>query len=384
MCRGKGELMAVAMYDHAALYRANKAGYDAAVARVMASGCYDWVIEVPTFEAEFAEYLGAKHVVGVGSGSAALRAALRALNIGAGDEVITVANTDVAVSSAINAVGATIIWVDIEPDTRCIDPTAVEAAITPHTRAIIAVDMYGHPADMPALRAIGDRHGLSLVQDSCLSIGAEIQGERVGTMANVTCFSFSPGKHLGAFGSGGACATEDAELAELIRRFSADGQDRSRHFTSPRPLGLQHETEGENSRLHEIQAAILRVKLPTLDAALAARREQAAKYEEVLSDLPLVLPGERKNYCHAWRNYVIEVEDRAALSARLFEAEIENNALYAPPMHQQPVYAYLDKPYGSLPVTEAFCDRLLGVPIGPHLELPDIEEVAAAVRSALS
>jgi dTDP-4-amino-4,6-dideoxygalactose transaminase len=243
--------------------------------------------------------------------------------------------------------------------------------------------MYGHPADIHALRAITARHGLTLAQDACLSLGAEIAGTRTGSMADVSCFSFSPGKHLGAFGSAGACATEDAALAERIRRLSADGQDRSRHYTQPRPLGLQHETDGENSLLHEIQAAILRVKLPTLDAGLAARRAQAARYASALAGLPLRLPQEREGYLHAWRNYVIEVEDRAALSARLFEAGIASNAPYAPPMHLQPLYAHLGVGPGRLPVTEHFCERLLGLPIGPHLTVDDIDEVAAAVRAAL-
>jgi dTDP-3-amino-3,4,6-trideoxy-alpha-D-glucose transaminase len=375
--------MSVPMYDHVKLYRANKAEYDAAAARVMASGRYDWGSEVPAFEAEFVAYIHARHAVGVGSGSAALRAALRALSIGAGDEVVTVANTDLGGSGAISNVGATVVWVDIDPVTRCIDPSAAAAAITGRTRAILAVDMYGHPADIPALRAITTRHGLALVQDACLSLGAEIAGTRIGSLADVSCFSFSPGKHLGAFGSGGACATEDPVLAERIRRLSADGQDRSRHYAQARPLGLHHETDGENSRLHEIQAAILRVKLPTLDAGLVARRAQAARYAEALAGLPLTLPQEREGCLHAWRNYVIEVGDRATLAARLFEAGIATNALYAPPMHLQPLYAHLDVGRSRLPVTEQFCERLLGLPIGPHLTLDDIDEVAAAVRAAL-
>lgn len=376
--------MTVAMYDPAKLYRTNRAEFDAAIVRVLESGKFDWGAELPAFEAEFAEWLGARHVVGVGSGSAALRAALRALGIGPGDEAITVANTDVAGSGAIGAVGATIRWVDIDPVTRCIDPAAAEAAIAPQTRAILPVDMYGHPADMAALRRIAERHGLALIQDSCLALGAEIGGRRIGSMADVTCFSFSAGKHLGAFGSGGACATEDAELADRIRKLSADGQDRARHYASPRPLALQHETEGENSRLHEIQAAILRAKLPGLDETLAMRRAQAACYAEALADLPADLPQVAPGYLHAWRNYVIEVEDRAALSAHLAGQGIGSNALYSPPMHLQPVYASLAYGEGSLPATERSCSRILGLPIGPHLTLDDIDTVAAAVRSGLA
>lgn len=373
--------MTIPMYDPAALYRAQKAEFDAAVLRVLESGRVDWGPEVPEFEAEFGAWLGAAYVVGVGSGSAALRAALRALGIGPGDEVITVANTDLGGSGAISMAGATIRWVDIDPVSRCIDPRAAEAAIGPRTRAILPVDMFGHPADMPALRSLAAEHGLALIQDSCLSPGAVVDGRTIGTLADVTCFSFSAGKHLGAFGSGGACATEDAALADRIRKLSSDGQDVAHHYTLPRPLALRHMTDGENARLHEIQAAILRVKLPRLSDSIALRRQQARQYRDLLSDLPIDLPGEKPGCVHAWRNFAVECDDRAALSAHLAAQGIGSNALYSPPMHLQPAYAHLGGKPGDLPVTERSCNRILNLPIGPHLPADAVETVARAVRT---
>ena len=241
--------MTIAMHNPATLYYAQKAEFDAAILRVLESGKFDWAQNFGPSNRSSRRGL-APDMSSAWVGSAALRAALRTLGIRPGDEVITVANTDLAGVSAIRMVGAQVRWVEIDPVSRCIDPAAVEAAIGPKTRAILPVDLYGHPSDMPALRLIADVHGLALIQDSCLLLGAVVAGQSIGTLADVTCFSFSAGKHLGAFGSGGACATEDAALADLIRKNSSDGQDRAYHYTSPRPLVLNHETDGENSRLH--------------------------------------------------------------------------------------------------------------------------------------
>ena len=373
--------MTVAMYDPAALYRSQKTDIDAAILRVLESGKILWGPEGPSFEAEFANWLGATHVVTTGSGSASLRAALRALGIGPGDEVITVANTDLGDSASIRMVGARVRWVDIDPVSRCMDPALVTGAITPATKAIMPVDMYGHPADMIALQAIAKEHGLFLIQDCCLSLGAEIDGQRVGTFADVTCFSFSSGKHLGSFGAGGACATEDAGLADRIRRYVGDGQNQSIHYTHPRQLALHHETDGENARLHELQAAILRVMLPGLSGRLQARRAQARTYSEALADLPLDLPQTKEGCVHAWRNYAVETDDRDALNAHLAARDVTSNALYSPPMHLQPVYKEEGYRAGDLPFTERSCSRILSLPIGPHLKAEQIDEVIAATRS---
>ncbi len=251
--------------DYTELYTANPEEVEAAIARVVSSRRFVWGEEAPRFEAELADWLGVDHAVAVGSGTAALTAALRAIGVGPGDEVITVSNTDLANSAAVSAVGASIVWVDIDPGTLCIDTAACEAAITPATRVLMPVDMYGHPADMEEMRRIADRHGLALVEDACLALGAEVGGRLVGGLADVTCFSFSPGKHLGAYGAAGACTTADSDLADQIRRVSSDGQDRERHYRPEPYLGLCHETEGHNERLDELQAAVLRAKLPYLD-----------------------------------------------------------------------------------------------------------------------
>lgn len=377
--------MSVPLYDHAALYAAAKPRIDAAIARVLTSGQLDWGTEVPAFEVEFAAWLGASHAVGVGSGSAALKAALIALGIGPGDEVITVTNTDIAGSSAIRLVGADVVWVDIDPATRNIDVALAEAAITPRTRAILPADMYGHPADLTALRDLANRHRLVIVEDACLALGAEIGNRRIGSFADITCFSFAPTKHLGACGSAGACTTEDPVLAERLRMVSAYGQSRQRHTANfaGGGAGLHHETDGMNERLDELQAAILRAKLPDLDATLAQRREQAARYTERLAATRIELPREHGPVRHAWRSYVVELDGRDALRARLARLGVATNTPYAPPMHLQPVHAPLGHGPGSFPRSERSCARLVGLPLGPHLGLEDIDRAADAVLASL-
>src|SRR5215208_2668080 len=259
--------MAVPFYDHAKLYRQRKAEIDVAIHRVLASGRLDWGDEVPAFEEEFAHWNGATHAVTVGSGTAALKIALLALGIGPGDEVVTVPNTDIASSSALRLAGADVVWVDVEPVSRTMDVAAFEAAITPRTRAVLPVDLYGHPAKLKGIVAVARKHDLAVVEDACIALGATSDGRKVGTLADVTCFSFAPTKHLGAFGSGGACLTEDAALAERLRLISGYGQARSRHRSingDAVSAGLHHETDGTNERLDELQAAVLRVKLKDL------------------------------------------------------------------------------------------------------------------------
>src|SRR5690606_8773180 len=209
-------------------------------------------------------------------------------------------------------------------------------------------------------------------------------GKKVGTFADITCFSFAPSKHLGSFGSGGAAVTESAELAEKMRKLSAYGQERARHYTMHGPGGmggLYHETHGLNARLDEMQAALLRAKLPDLDYMLAERRSQAERYSKGLTGLGLDLPQTLLGYGHAWRNYVIEADDRDGLANRLAERGVATNLTYAPPMHLQPVFADYGIGFGSLPVTERAAVRLLGLPIGPQLSMDEIDEVIAAIRA---
>lgn len=378
--------MALSFYNHQRLYQRDQHAIDAAIARVIASGRFDWGEEVPAFEAEFAAWNGASHAVAVASGTAALKVALMALGIGPGDEVITVANTDIGSSSSIHHTGATPIWVDIEPKSRTMDVNALIAAITPRTRAILPVDLYGHPADMKAIMAVAERHGLVVVEDACLALGATIDGVKLGTRAHVTCFSFAPSKHLGSFGSGGAALTEDAAIAERMRKISAYGQERSRHYAmhGAGMRGLHHETHGLNERLAEMQAAILRAKLPHLAGTLAERRLQSARYAEGLANLDIDLPQTRPGNEHAWRNYVIEADNRLGLAQTLSEKGIPTNLTYAPPLHLQPVFADRHISPGSLPATEHSCNRLLGLPIGPQLTMEEIEQVIAAIQDTLA
>ncbi|MBM6581862.1 DegT/DnrJ/EryC1/StrS family aminotransferase [Microvirga sp. BT689] len=374
--------MSVPFYDHAKLYMARKDAIDAAIQRVLASGRLDWGDEVPAFEGEFAAWIGATHAVTVGSGTAALKVALLALGIGRGDEVITVPNTDVASSSAIRFTGADVVWVDVHPLTRTMDPDSFAAAITPRTRAVMPVDLFGHPADLDRILAIAHRHGIAVVEDACIALGATLDERKIGALSDVTCFSFAPTKHLGAYGSGGACLTEDAELAERMSKISGYGQQRSRHrMGGPGflPQGLHHETDGLNERLDELQAAVLRVKLKDLDANLTARRAQAARYEARLRGSRINPPKVAEGVGHAWRNYVIEADDRDAVRRSLAASGITTSLSYAPPMHLQPVYADLNLGRGSFPVSERICDRLIGLPIGPHLDLEQIDAVADAL-----
>ena len=378
-------MMAVPFYDHAKLYHRRKEEIDAAIQRVLAGGRLDWGDEVPAFEGEFADWNEAAHAVTVGSGTAALKVALLALGIGPGDEVVTVSNTDVAVSSSIRLTGATVVWVDVDPVTRTMDPVAFEAAITPRTRAVMPVDLFGHPADLGAIVTIARRHGLAVIEDACIALGATIGARKVGTFSDVTCFSFAPTKHLGAYGSAGACLTQDAALAERMRKISGYGQHRSRHraiHAGALPQGLHHETDGLNERLDEVQAAILRVKLSDLDATLDARRAQAARYETRLAGSSVATPQVAEGFGHAWRNYVIEVDDRDRIRQALADAGIGTSLSYAPPMHLQPVYAGLGQGPGSFPVTEYSCARLIGLPIGPHLDVSQIDEVCDALLRA--
>ena len=377
--------MPIPFYDHAAVHRELRPELDAAFARVLASGRLDWGPEVPAFEDEFARWLGVSRAVGTNSGTAALKVALLGLGIGRGDEVITVPNSDIGSTAAIHHAGATAVWVDVEPDTGNIDPIEVEAAVTPRTAALLPVDLYGHPADMPALCAIAKRHGLAIVEDACLSLGASIDGRGVGRWADVTCFSFAPSKHLGAHGSGGAAVTDDAALARRMERFAGYGQDRERHYRGGlAPPPLDHRCEGLNERLDELQAALLRVKLPHLQAIVDGYVERAAAYSEALVSTPVRTPVVRPDHVHAFRNYVVHLAERDRVRARLAEEEIATGLHYAPPLHRQPVYRETAAARRPFPVADRLGETLLSLPIGAHLDHRDCRQVANALAAAAS
>jgi len=375
--------MRVPMYDHALVYRRERAEIDAAVARVLERGLIDWGPEVPAFEDEFARWLGTAHVVATNSGTAALKVALLALGIGAGDEVITAPNSDMGTAAAIHHAGARIVWADVEDDTLNLDPARVEARITPRTKALMPVDLFGHPADMPALCAIARRHGLAVIEDACLALGAGIRGRAVGLWADVTCFSHAPTKHLPACGTGGSAVTEDAAIAARMRRLAAYGQDREHHEDRRRAGRPQlHEDVGLNERMDEMQAAVLRARLPGLRAAIARRVAGAGIYGEALAGSPVRLPARRPDAVHSYRNYVVRVADRARVQEHLARAGIASTLPYVPLLPMQPAFAHLGGRGEDVPVAAAASEQVLALPLGPHLDDEHYASVARVLCSA--
>jgi dTDP-4-amino-4,6-dideoxygalactose transaminase len=354
-----------------AQYAAHKAAIDAAIARTLAGGRYVLGDEVAAFEREFSAYCGAGHGIGVNSGTDALILALRALNIGAGDEVITVSHTAVATVAAIVAAGAQPVLVDIDPATFTIDPAAVERAVGPRTRAIIPVHLYGLPADMDAIMAIAGRHGLKVIEDCAQATGARYHGRRVGSIGQVGCFSFYPTKNLGAIGDGGMIVTNDAELAERVRKLRQYGWDTERNS------GL----DGVNSRLDEIQAAILRVKLPYLDADNDRRREIADYYRNALAGSDVITPVVPAGREHVYHLYVVRSASRDKMLNALRDAGIVAGIHYPVPVHMQPAFRGRGFDRQPLPCSERAAAQVLSLPIYPELACAEMEAVVAALRA---
>lgn len=354
----------------------------AAAQRVLAGGTWDWGPEVPSFEHELATWLGVGHAVGANSGMAAIKLALAAAGVGPGDEVITVPNSDIATTAAIHHLGATSVWVDVEWDTMNMDPRLAETAITPRTRVLLPVHLYGHPADMPALCALAKRHNLVVIEDACLALGAGVEGIAAGTWGEIGCFSHAPTKHLAACGTAGSAVTNDAALAERMRLYAGYGQPRATSMQRGLAGRGQHLlVEGFNERLDELQAAILRARLPFVAAAIAARRATAAAYSAALAGSAIETPIERPGYVHTFRNYVVRVGQRDRAQQRLAEAGIASALLYVPPLHLQPAYHARGYGRGAFPVTEAACDTLLALPIGPAVPDEQIERVVDVLRA---
>ena len=362
----------IAFNDLRPQYAALRAELDAAVARVLERGWFILGPELEAFEAEFAAYCGARHAVGVGSGTDALHLALRACGVGPGDEVITVAFTAVPTINAISLAGARPVFVDVDPATRTMDPAQVEAALTPRTRALLPVHLYGHAADMAPLQAIAQRHGLWLIEDAAQAHGTTYRGQRTGTLGHLAAFSFYPTKNLGAYGDAGAVVTNDDALAARLRLLRNYGQTDRYH----------HQIEGVNSRLDEVQAAILRVKLRHLDAWNAARRERAARYSAALAGL--TTPREASWTHHTYHLYVVEVPQRTRVQQALSEAGIGTLVHYPVPAHLQPAYAHLGVARGTLPVSERLGDTVLSLPLYPELPLEQVDRVAALLRAILA
>jgi dTDP-4-amino-4,6-dideoxygalactose transaminase len=333
---------------------------------------------VAAFEEEFAAYCGAAHCVGVASGAEALYLALAALGVGPDDEVITVANACMYQVAAILQAGARPVLVDVDLATHTMDPQALAAALTSRTRAIMPVHLFGRAADMVAIMAIAQRHGIPVVEDAAQAHGAWANDpaghpRKAGAWGAVACFSFYPSKNLGALGDGGALTTADPALAERLRRLRMYGWG-SKYHTA--------DAGGRNSRLDELQAALLRVKLRHLDAGNAARRERAGWYDQLLADLPLRLPA--ADHGHVYHLYVVESERRDELRAHLQAASIGCDVHYPEPAHLQPAYADLGYHAGSLPYTEALSSQILSLPMFPELSRAEVERVVAAVAQGVA
>ena len=344
---------------------------DAAVERVVRSGRYLLGPELEAFEESFADYLGTGYCAGVGSGLDALGLVLRAQGVTAGDEVVVPANTFVATWLAVRQVGATPVPVDPDPQTHNLDPARLEAAITPATRMVIAVHLYGQPAAMDAIRAVAARHGLFVLEDAAQAHGARYAGVRAGALGDAAAWSFYPSKNLGAVGDGGAVTTDDPKLAERIRIL--------RNYGSPEKG--THEVVGTNSRLDELQAAVLRVKLRHLDSWNERRRSVAARYLEGLAGTSLVLPAVAPETEPVWHLFVVRSQRRSELRRGLDEAGIETGVHYPRAPHCQPVFADLAIPPERVPISERLQHEVLSLPMGPHLRDEQVGHVVSCIRA---
>ncbi len=340
---------------------------DAAILRVLDSGTYILGEQVSLFEREFAEYLDASFVIGCGSGTDALVLALKALNIGLGDEVIVPSHTATATIAAVVMAGAKPVYVDIESEFFTLDPDRVEEVCTDKTKAIIAVHLYGQAAAMNDLVAIARRHNLWVIEDCAQSTGASYHGKKLGTIGDIGCFSFFPTKNLGAVGDGGAISCNDAKTADRLRSLRQYGWDRNRISQEP----------GINSRLDEIQAAILRVKLRYLDVDNEERRRQAGRYMNGLTNLPITLPAIRDGALHVDHLFVVRTENRDIFIQRLRENDIAPGIHYLLPAHRMPSFASEKK----LPVTDQIVKKIISLPIYPGLSETDQECVLSSIRS---
>jgi dTDP-4-amino-4,6-dideoxygalactose transaminase len=363
----------VPFVDLKAQYQSIAGDIDQAVARVLSSANFILGEDVSLFEAEFAEYCETAFCVGLDSGTSALELALRACDVGPGAEVITVANTFIATASAIAFTGARPVLVDADLATYGMNVEAVARAITPNTRAIIPVHLFGQPVDMAPLLELARRRNIHVIEDACQAHGAEYHGKRVGSLADIGCFSFYPGKNLGAYGDAGALVTHDPAIAERVRMLRDYGQTRKYH----------HKFIGYNRRLDTLQAAVLRVKLPKLDSWNSARARHAETYNALLADAPVVTPITANGRTHVNHLYVIRLRERDKLQAYLQDRGIATGIHYPVPIHLQEAYAHLGYRRGDFPVTEQCADQMLSLPMYPELTQDQIRYVACAVREFL-
>ncbi len=364
------EFEAIPQMDLATQYTTIGGEVRDAVIKVMASQRFVLGSEGAALESEIAELCGAKHGVGVASGTDALILALRAAGVGAGDEVILPPFTFVATGSAVSALGATPVFADIKPDTFNIDADEIASHITPRTRAILVVHLYGLAADMDAIRETAKRHAIPIVEDNAQAIGATYKGKPTGALGDVACISFYPTKNLGAYGDAGMIVTNSAEMGARLRTLRNHGQ--SSRYSSVEP--------GWNSRLDEIQAAILRVKLRYLREWERARRSHAATYAKLLAPVSIVrTPNIPAGYEHVFHQYTIRAPRRDELQKFLNERKIGNAVYYPVPLHLQPIYARLGHGRGAFPEAERTSDEVLSLPMFPELREEQVQRVAEAI-----
>jgi dTDP-4-amino-4,6-dideoxygalactose transaminase len=345
----------------------------AACERVIDSGVFVMGPETAAFEDEFAAFCGAEHAVAVSNGTAALQLALLAANVGPGDEVITVANTFIATYEAIAAVGATPVFVDVEPDTYLIDAAACARAVTERTKAILPVHLYGQMCDMAALDAIARQHQLTVIEDACQAHGATFQGRPAGSRGDFACFSFYPGKNVGTIGEGGMVVARNGDDAERVRRLRNHGE-RKRY---------DHAEAGYNMRLPELQAAATRVQLRHAHEWNAARRQVASWYGEALAGLPIEVPGAGVGREHVFHLYVVQVETRDAVREVLAERGVMTGIHYPVPVHQQDACRSRERAIPSLPVTERLASRILSLPMFPEMTREQVDYVADVLGDVL-
>jgi dTDP-4-amino-4,6-dideoxygalactose transaminase len=354
-----------------AQYQRIKPEIDAAIARVLDSSQFVLGSEVLGFEQEFAAYCGAAECIALNSGTSALHLALLAAGVGPGDEVITVPFTFVASVAAILYAGARPVLVDIDPLSFAMDPTAIAAALTPRTKAILPVHLFGHPADMDPILEVAHRNNLVVIEDAAQAHGATYKSRPVGTLGDIACFSFYPTKNLGAYGEGGAVTTDNAEYAQTIRMLRDWGQDRKYH----------HLLRGFNYRMEGLQGAILRVKLGHLDQWTEARRSAAGKYNRLLAACGVELPTEMPWARHVYHVYTLRTEERDALQATLYAEGIQTAVHYALPVHLQPAYADLGYSRGDFPQAEKAAEEVLSLPLYPEITDTQIQKVAQTLTS---
>ena len=363
------ERIQIPFVDLQAQYKTIAKEINAAIQGVLDRSDYVLGEEVRLFEEDFAKFIGTTEAIGVGSGLDALELALRAYGIGPGDEVITAANTYIATVLAIIAAGARPVLVDMDPSTYNISPNAIEAAITPRTRGIMPVHLYGQPADMEPILAIARKNKIIVIEDAAQAHGAMYANRRAGTWGHAAAFSFYPGKNLGAYGDGGAVTTNDPAIAEKIRQLRNYGQR----------VKYEHVVAGTNSRLDTIQAAILRVKLRHLDVWNAARQRHAAAYNALLAGGPYVLPRVAAQRTHIFHLYVIETDNRRHAQEFLSARGIATGIHYPIPIHMQEACKDLGYRYGEFPATEAAANRILSLPMYPELTEEQLEYVASSL-----